>query len=205
MDILSILREVTKPKQGNRPNFDEAHVILTLTIIYAEQPIGRPTLMKRLGLGEATTRTLLRRLKELDLIRVDKVGGTELTETGKKLIEMWNSRIYMEKRDLKTINWNSIMVVAKNEASLLDKIKVLELRDMIIKAGANAALIAVVKNGHIEIPPKTNEFSIKGLLEEIKIACSSCQDGDLIVFITPDDMHIAYKVGLLLFESWSNN
>lgn len=205
MDILSILREITKPKRGNKPNFDEAHVLITLDIIYREQPIGRPTLIKRLGLGEATIRTMLKRLKEHNLIKVDKVGGAELTDEGKKLIEFWNSQIHLEKIDLKTINWNSIMIAARNKADILYKIKILELRDMIIKAGANAALIAVMKNGEIEIPPKTSEFSIKGLPEEIKNACDICKDNDLIVFIIPNDIHLAYKVGLLLFEDRINN
>ncbi|AWR97779.1 DUF4443 domain-containing protein [Acidianus sulfidivorans JP7] len=205
MDIQSVTAEVTKPKQGNRPNFDDAYVIYTLDIIYKEQPIGRPTLIRKLGLGESSVKTLLRRLKELNIIKVDKVGGAELTELGKKLIETWKSKIYIEKVELKSISWNSMMIIAKNESYLLDKFKVTELRDMIIKAGANATLIAIIKNNQIELPPKTSEFSINNLIEEIKNVCKNCENNDLIVFVTPDDIHLAYKVGLILFENRINS
>ncbi|ARM76545.1 DUF4443 domain-containing protein [Acidianus manzaensis] len=205
MDIQLIINDITKPKQGNRPNFDEAHVIYAMDIIYKEQPIGRPTLIRKLGLGEATVKTLLKRLKESNIIKVDKVGGAELTELGKELLSEWNSKISIEKTELKSISWNSMMIIAKNEADLLNKIKVTQLRDMIIKAGANAALIAIIKSNEIELPPKTSEFSIPGLIEEIKKHCEKCENNDLIVFITPDDIHLAYKVGLILFENRVNS
>ncbi len=205
MDILTIISEATKPKQGNKPKYDEAHVIHALLTIQNEQPIGRPTLEKRLNLGDATVRTLLRRLKELGVIKVDKVGGAEITEEGKKALDEWSSIIKIGEAELKSVNWNCSMIVVKGGSKILGKQKVIELRDKIIKLGADSVLISVILNNRIELPPKTEEFGMKELLDEIKDSCKICENNDLIAYILPKDLNLAYKVGLFLFENWVNS
>lgn len=205
MDILTIVAEATKPRQGNKPKYDESHVIQALLIIQKEQPIGRPTLEKRLQLGDATVRTLLRRLRELGVIKVDKVGGAEITEEGKEALREWNSIIKIGEAELKSINWNCSMIIVKGGSKILEKQKVIELRDKIIKLGADSTLISVILNNKVELPPKTEEFGMRELLEDIRNSCDSCENNDLIVYILPKDTHLAYKVGLLLFESWLNS
>ncbi|WP_236751970.1 DUF4443 domain-containing protein [Acidianus sp. HS-5] len=205
MDILTIITETTKPKQGNKPKYNEAHVIHALLIIQNEQPIGRPTLEKRLNLGDATVRTLLRRLKEVGAIKVDKVGGAEITEECKKALQEWNSIIKIGEAELKSVNWNCSMIMVKDGSKIIEKQKVIELRDKIIKLGADSVLISIFLNNKVELPPKTEEFGMKELLEEIKNSCKTCENNDLIAFILPKDLYLAYKVGLFLFESWINS
>jgi predicted transcriptional regulator len=205
MDILTIITEATKPKQGNKPKYDESHVLHALLVIQKEQPIGRPTLEKRLQLGDATVRTLLRRLRELGVIKVDKVGGAEITEEGKKALQEWDSVIKIGEAELKSINWDCSMIIVKGGSKILEKQKVIELRDKIIKLGADSVLISVILNNKVELPPKTEEFGMKKLLEDIKNSCRLCENNDLITYILPKDLHLAYKVGLLLFENWINS
>jgi predicted transcriptional regulator len=200
MDILKVIEEAVKPKQGNKPKYDESHVILALEIINKEQPIGRLSLMKKLNISEAPIKTLLKRLREIGIIKVDKVGGAELTEEGKNIINEWNKKIFISHTYLNSINWKSIEIILKNGRNILDKIAVISLRDSIIKEGADSALIAILTDKGIELPPKTDELSIGNLLKDIKDSCTFCTTNDLIVFIIPEDNYIAYKVALLLIR-----
>ncbi|MEM3863164.1 MAG: DUF4443 domain-containing protein [Metallosphaera sp.] len=202
MSEISALEEATKPRQGNKPSYDEAYVILALNIIYDESPVGRITLMRKLGLGEASMKTMLRRLKEMGLIAVDKVGGNQLTDKGKELIEAWRSRVSIRPAALESLKWKCNQIALKNGEGLVDRFGVIRLRDEIIRMGAEASLITVKRNG-LEIPPRTDEFSINSLLQEVTFLSNQFDRGTLIIYITPQDIHLAYKVAtrLLQFES----
>jgi len=197
---MKVIEEAVKPKQGNKPKYEEPHVILALETINKEQPIGRLSLMKKLNLSEAPIKTLLKRLREIGIIKVDKVGGAELTEEGKNLVDEWNNKIFISHVNLNSIKWKSIEIILKNGRNILDKIGVIPLRDSIIKTGADSVLIAILTDKGIELPPKTDELSIGDLLNEIKNNCTFCNKNDLIVFIIPEDNYIAYKVALLLIK-----
>ena len=204
MEVITIINKAVTPKKGNKPNFDEAHVLLALDIINKEQPIGRHLLMKRLNLSEATTRTLIKRLKELQLINIDKIAGILLTENGKKIIEALHSQIkIIDEIKIDTINWETSAVIINNGKSILDKIGILQMRDLIIKAGAEKVLIAVIENNTLELPPKSfNESEeVKKLKNELKERIGRLtKDGDLIVFFEPKGRYLAYKILTIILE-----
>ncbi|AWR99981.1 DUF4443 domain-containing protein [Metallosphaera hakonensis] len=200
MSAISALQEATKPRQGNRPSYDEAYVIWALNVIHDEAPVGRLTLMRRLGLGEASIKTMLRRLREMGLITVDKVGGADVTEKGKQLVDMWKSNVNISQVRLASLNWDALQIVLRNGSSLVEKMGVIRMRDLIIKDGAEAALITVKSNAGIEIPPRTEEFSIKSLLEEVTNLSLNFPSGSLIIYVIPRDIHLAHKIGISLME-----
>lgn len=190
-----MLTKATEPKQGNKPKFDEGHVLMSLMYISELQPVGRITLMKKMELSEASMKTLLRRLKELSLISTDPVGGNILTNEGQKIVSCVKEHSLIRSVNLKSLGWNSVMIILRKGAEILEKIPVLTLRDEIIRLGAEKVLICIYnKDGKIEIPPKTEEMSLKNLIEEIKANCTTCDEGDLILFATPNDIHLAYLV-----------
>jgi len=206
VEELLILSKVTLPKRGNRPNFDDAHVLLALDIIEKEQPIGRHLLMKRLSLTEASTRTMIKRLKELGLITIDKVAGILITENGRKiLLNIRNKVKIIEDVNLSTIGWKGQAVVIRNGKILLDKIGLLNLRDLVIKQGASQTIIAIVnEEGKIELPPKTfNENEeIKKLKDEINEKLGKESNvNDLTIIFEPKDLHLAYKIALAILSS----
>jgi len=206
VEELSILSKVTLPKKGNKPNFDDAHVLLALAIIEREQPIGRHLLMKKLSLTEASTRTMIKRLKELGLISIDKVAGIFITENGRKLLlNLHNKAKIIEEVSLSTLGWKSQAIIVRNGKAILDRIGLLNLRDLIIKQGADHAIIAVVnEEGKIELPPKTFDESeeIKKLKDEIKEKLGKENKiNDLIVVFEPQDLHLAYKITLVILTS----
>lgn len=197
---LVTLNILTAVRQGNKPNYDKAHVMLALIYIKNEGPIGRISLMRKLGLGESTIKTLLRRFKEQKLIIIDRVGGAIITDKGIELLSSIEKLIKVKETTLFSINWDTVMIVIKSGKSILDKIGVLKLRDFIIRLGAESVLIAEVLENKIFLPPFTDEKSMSNLLNEIKANCDKCENNDLILFITPKNLHLAYKVALELLE-----
>ncbi|ABP95859.1 MULTISPECIES: DUF4443 domain-containing protein [Metallosphaera] len=200
MSGISALQEATKPRQGNRPSYDEAYVMWALNLIHDEPPMGRLTLMKKLGLSEASVKTMLKRLREMGLITVDRIGGTELTEGGKKLVEGWRSMVRISEVYINSLNWKAIQLVILGGKNLVEREGVIQLRDLIIRTGAEATLITIKENQGIEIPPKTEDFSMKSLLQEVALLSSSLPVGSLIIYLIPQDIHLAYKVGISLLE-----
>ncbi|BFH74304.1 hypothetical protein SJAV_22480 [Sulfurisphaera javensis] len=205
MEELLTLSKVTIPKKGNKPNFDEAHVLLALSIIEKEQPIGRHLLMKKLGLSEASTRTMIKRLKELNLIKVDKVAGIFLSDIGEKILSsIRNKANIIENVKISSINWNSMIVKIKNGRLFLERIGLLNLRDLIIKQGATRTIIAVIsEDGRLELPPKTFDESeeIKKLKEELQNKIKDAEINDLIIIFEPQDLHLTYKIILTILTS----
>ncbi|BAB66287.1 DUF4443 domain-containing protein [Sulfurisphaera tokodaii] len=205
MEELLTLTKVTLPKKGNKPNFDEAHVLLALSIIEKEQPIGRHLLMKKLGLTEASTRTMIKRLKELGLITIDKVAGILITDLGKKILSNIRSKVTISNEiELTSINWKSELIKIKNGRIILEKMGLLNLRDLIIKQGATRTLIAVInEEGRIELPPKTFDESeeIKKLKEELQSKVNKLEINDLIIVFEPVNQHLAYKIALAILTS----
>ncbi|WP_225905691.1 DUF4443 domain-containing protein [Stygiolobus caldivivus] len=203
MEIVTLLNQAVTPKKGNKPNFDEAHVLLALDIIKKEQPIGRHLLMRKLGLSEASTRTLIKRLRELGLVNIDKVAGIILSDKGKELLDYFLQRtVVLESIKLDTINWDASCLILRNSSSLIEKIGILELRDLIIRSGATRTLIGIVDlDEKIELPPKTfNESEeVKKLKGEIKEKLTHVMKPyDLVIFFEPRNNYLAYKILLSL-------
>ncbi|MBB5252562.1 DUF4443 domain-containing protein [Sulfurisphaera ohwakuensis] len=205
MEELLTITKVTLPKKGNKPNFDEAHVLLALSIIEKEQPIGRHLLMKKLGLTEASTRTMIKRLKELGLITIDKVAGILITDLGKRILSNIRSKVTIsDEIELTSINWKSELIKIKNGRIILEKMGLLNLRDLVIKQGATRTLIAVInEEGRIELPPKTFDESeeIKKLKEELQSKVNNLEINDLIIVFEPVDQHLAYKIALTILTN----
>jgi len=195
-EIISLLK-VIEPKKGNRPNFDEAHVLIALDTINKHQPIGRQLLTRMLSLSEASIRTMIRRLRELEFVEVDRVAGIFITDKGKKLLEYLHERtIILENVMIYSIQWKVNGVVILNGINILNKIGILDLRDNLVKLGASKILIAVKNDNQIELPPKTFDESeeIKRLKTELIEKFSNIPSDSLIILFEPQDIHLAYKI-----------
>ncbi len=158
MKLKELLSEITKAKRGVKPAYTKYHVLKCLLLIYNDEPIGRIKLSKALNLGETSVRTLLSRLKELDIINIDRVGGVYLSDHGRSLLKKVMDIIHgIQKID--SIYIEKIMPQYKYVYSLSLKIplrklniKLTSLRDIIIRSGADAALILIVENGKLCLP-----------------------------------------------------
>jgi predicted transcriptional regulator len=204
MDYLKILDSLTSPRQGNKPNFEKSHVILLLEILEKEQPIGRISIMRKLGLTEATTKTLIKRLKLENLIEIDKLNGVKLTQKGEELLKYFKSKIKIKEGKLQSIRWKGFFILIKYGSIILEKMNVIEIRDKIVKLGPDKTLIIIIKeNNKIEIPPFTAEQELIDLIDELRDNCKDlgCEKDDLVIFISPESSKsLAYKVGLEILK-----
>ncbi len=148
-EFLDILSKTSSERRGIKPRYSRADVYQALLLLLEEGPLGRLKIAEKLGLGEASVKTMLRRLKELSIVDIDPIAGAYLTSKGRKIIKEILEKIRPPATmDLhETAEWpNSKIIVLRKASHLLKKINVLELRDELIRRGARAALIIVVEN-----------------------------------------------------------
>jgi len=199
-----VLNKVLEAKGRVRPSFSLYHVVKALIKIYEEGPIGRQLLSKTLGLGEASTRTLIRRLANEELVKVDPIGGCILTSKGLSIVKELLKRIHLGLRvedllveSLKLSEY-AYATMVKGGCKILDRIKPYEVRDEIIKSGADAALIVCVINGKAVLPGGQkvvgeDEFpQLKMLRERLKAS-----DNDLILIAYCKDPKTCEEAALI--------
>ncbi len=184
MDEAKIISDVCRARRGIRPAFTPSHVFLALKELL-KGPIGRATLSKRLGLGEASTRTLISRLRELGLVEVDKVAGVILTNKGINLI----SKLISIVKTLGSINTSSICESTYSEAAIIrggakyvEKIGILDVRDLLVKYGAKGGIILYYRDKRFFMPtPSGLElFTDRSIVDQL-LSRAEVLDGDAII------------------------
>lgn len=186
-----------------RASYSVPHIVKIL-FLAKKEPLGRFKLMKELGLGEATVKTLLKNLVEGNLLKSTK-RGVALTASGKKTLDKIKRKMVFPiridaknytDRGLYKNKFDSVILV-KNAVK---KIRLgIEQRDIAIKSGAIGATTLIQKNGRIIFPSKcldVNEFG-DYLKKHFKI-----NDNDVIVICSAPSYktaeYAALEVGLSL-------
>lgn len=129
------------------------HVIKALQLI-EERKIGRNKLSKELILGKGATRTLIERLKDYNLVTVDRAGCT-LSKKGKQL---WNTlhailpeKIVLDRSGLTLAAFNVAILVKRGGS----RVKLgMEQRDAALLIGAKGATTLISRKGKLTIPPE---------------------------------------------------
>ena len=166
LSLLEILERATrKIAPGPAPSFNEAHVVKALELIGEYGSIGRIRLSKELGLGEGTTRTLLKHLKNEGITQSSR-SGISFSETGKKLFSELRSKISKE-ADVPssplTIGSFNIGILVRNSANAVGS--GMEQRDTAIKSGASGATTLVFSSNRLSLP--TGEENLSESMPEL--------------------------------------
>ncbi len=184
MNAARIIAEIAMPRRKVKPNFTPYHVIKALMII-SKGHVGRPKLREELKLGDASTRTLLKRLKEAGLVRSFRPTGTELTERGREVLkEVLNSLVVLGEVAHGSICDNCVTsaVVLRNAADLLRGMGVIRVRDLVVKQGADGALILLVgPNGRALMPIQGGEIPFTDPLVSNVRKKVPLREGDVIL------------------------
>ncbi len=178
---MDLLTKASSEKRGVKPRYRRADVYQTLLVLAREGPLGRLKIAERIGLGEASIKTMLRRLRDLGLVEVDPVAGAYLTSKGEEIINNLSDKIKppITVSLYETAKWpNSKVVVLRKAADLLNKINVLEIRDELIRRGAHAALIIIVEDGVAKLAG-VEEYVSEEINRIAKIA--GADDKDLVL------------------------
>jgi len=134
-----------------RASYSIAHVVKVLFLL-SEKPMGRHQLMKEIGLGEATVKTLIKRLKNNNLIKKSTKGNV-LTKKGTLLVNkiLKNISRPVEIAIKKyTVGKYNFAILVKNSSNRVRS--GIEQRDEAIKIGADGATTLVCKNKRLIFP-----------------------------------------------------
>jgi len=158
--LLEVIERVTrKIAPGPAPSFNEAHVVKALEIIGKCGIVGRIRLSKEVGLGEGTTRTLLKHLKNEGITQSSR-SGIFFSETGKKLFSDLRSKV-SEGVDVAssplTVGSFNIAVLVRDSAQAVGS--GMEQRDTAIKSGASGATTLVFSGNKLSMPACVNDIS----------------------------------------------
>jgi len=153
MEALRVIEKVTsKIAPGRAPSFIEVHVIKALETISAEGGVGRTKLSEVLGLGGGATRTLVKHLRNEEMIEVSR-SGIVLSKFGEKVFSDLKSRISEEIEIPKsplTVGAFNVAVLIRNAAGLVQY--GVEQRDAAIKVGASGATTLVFSRNKLTMP-----------------------------------------------------
>jgi len=178
---LETLRQViASDYKGPRAVFTEVHVLKALLAIGESKTIGRGRLGLATGLGQGEVRTLIKRLRDNDLILIES-GGCRLSKSGEReylkirAMLLWSSAIEAAPLKLGDVCW---AVVARGAAK---KVRFgIEQRDASIKAGADGAFTAVFRSGRFTVPGEGTDCEKRGPSEPwITIRRAPVADADV--------------------------
>ncbi len=180
---IKIIEKISEPiAAGPILKYKPVHTLEAINLI-GTQPIGRIKLTRKLGLGEGVTRTLLKHLKDNELITVDRRLGCKLTKYGKEIFKFIRSKI----SDIIEIPEISITLGEYNVAVLIRKSSGavkngLEQRDAAIKTGAVGATTLIFKNKNFHMPGGGDDCLEKmPRVREVIISNLHPENGDVII------------------------
>lgn len=185
MREVRVLLKIAEERGGVKPGFSPYHVFKVLDFLYMRNISSRHELMRFLGLGEASVKTLLNRLREASLVSISRPHGTKLTETGRELVSSLKNNIELVPHlRVESLCTNCIIsgLILSNGYAILDRIGgVIVLRDLIVREGADGALILTYLRGTFYLPVTRDLEQLKNEELSNRLKDSRIHDSDLIV------------------------
>ncbi len=194
-ELAQIFKKLLEARGHVKPMYNEYHVLKALLTIERKEPIGRIALSRELGIGVASTRTLVKRLLELGVVEVDTVGGCFLTELGRRILSFIHSSIKRIERVTPCIGPDLALdreaYAALIAPSIAGKRSAITLRDTFVRYGASAALIACIRGGRAVLPPDftADERSLPSL--RVLREALGASEGDYIAVTYARDARLA--------------
>jgi len=168
--------------RGPLPRFTDSHLWRALEIIVERRRVGRKELVRELGIGEGSVRTILDRLRRDGLVTSSRKGH-EPTKKGKKVIrERSRKFVRIDAGDM-TVGEIDVATVVRGAAS---RVRYgIEQRDEAIKIGADGATVLVFRKGKLQLP---GGFArVEEDLSQLLIRTFDLKEGDVVVIGTAKD------------------
>lgn len=170
---------------GAAPSFREVHLVRTLLFL-SQGKAGRKSLVKILGVGEGSVRTIIKKLTQDGLI-LSRPRGHELSAGGRKLVRSYTSLFTPpEVVDLDISPGKKCGVVVLHRLS--DRVTSgLREREIAVKAGADGAVLLKKTGVELKFPcsdislrdyPKTKAFLNKMMLSPKDVIVISFSDSE---------------------------
>jgi len=191
--LLEVIERVTrKIAPGPAPSFNEAHVVKALEIIGKCGIVGRIRLSKELGLGEGTTRTLLKHLKNEGITQSSR-SGISFSEEGKKLFSDLRSKlsegVEVPSSPL-TVGPFNIAILVRDSAQAVGS--GMEQRDIAIKSGASGATTLVFSGNKLSMPTgEQNVSECLPMLHDELVTKINPKENDVIIVGSGENRKLA--------------
>jgi len=172
---------------GPSTTFSVFHIFYALTLL-SEKPIGRGKLAEKLDVGEGAVRTIIKRLRDANLIATSR-EGCNLTEKGisvwKEFERVFPGRVEIEKTQLTSSEYNYAFLINDSGQNVKSGI---EQRDAAIMGGAKRAIAIVARHDQLMIESVSNDIKKDFPKAAIKILKDiRPKNNDVIVIAGSDD------------------
>jgi predicted transcriptional regulator len=174
--------------KGPRITFNEVHVIKAIMTIGKSEFVGRGKLASLLNMGQGEVRTLIRRLREEELIVIG-TSGCELTNEGREeynsimKIVPWSANVSAERLGIGPHCWAAIVRGRSKKVRLG-----IEQRDAAIRAGALGAVTVIFASGRFRIPSEWTDCEKVSPGEPWEsIRKFQPKEGDVVIISGADD------------------
>jgi predicted transcriptional regulator len=185
MNALALITNITeRTVPGRHPSYSAVHVYKALELLKNESGIGRKQLSIELRMGEGTIRTMIRRMKENDLITSSK-KGMNLSSKGLEALKEIENRISTSEFP------SSSITIARDNYSVLvkgasNKIrKGVEQRDAALIAGAKGATTLIYDGEYLSMPG--TKLHVKDTMTDHLISNFKPEKGDVIIIGSSND------------------
>ena len=166
---------------GAKPSYRKEHILKALLILDKKRT-GRKKLVKKMGLGEGSVRTILKKLKEEELITSVKQGHS-LTEKGSLILantlKKFTRPETFETFDLACGSPKAMSIIKDASAKVG---KGMDQRDTAVKAGADGALILACKDGELQFPSGGIGLDELGETKR-KVEALPLSEGDVVAIV----------------------
>ena len=187
MNSINILIQLSgKISHGRSPEFTTAYILKALQMIN-ELNLGRKQLSLKLGLGEGTIRTLIRRFKKENLVKTSR-KGMSLTEKGTKVLSSIQQVLIGSNfpKTKITVADHNFAVLVKGHS---DKVRYgVEQRDAAIKLGSKGASTLVMKDNVLIMPGVDSGVDVE-TLDALRIF--DLENEDVVIIGSADSVLIA--------------
>lgn len=200
IELIKLINEVASTKTGPPTRFLREHTLLALLTL-SDSPLGRKSLAQRLGLGEGSARSLLKRLEARNLLTSTRTG-CHITEEGQRLVELIRSVLTGPVRvraGALTVGAKDAAVLVRGGGAFVDS--GLGVRDSAFRAGADGATVLVVRNDGVYFP---DGIRCPGELQEIGASVAellAARGGDAVVIGTAQTYTLA-ELGAVAGALW---
>jgi Domain of unknown function (DUF4443) len=185
---LPVLREVLSSEyKGPRAVFSEVHVLKAILAIGAGRAVGRGRLGSLVGLGQGEVRTLIKRMKEKELIVIEP-DGCRLSRKGEREFQKLREKIPWSS----AVDASSLGIGERCSAVLVRGAagsvrKGIEQRDAAIRVGAMGAFTALYARGRFTLPGGGEDCEKDGPPELWPAARSAGpREGDALIVVGAD-------------------
>lgn len=185
---LEALRDVLSSEyRGPRAVFSEVHVLKAILAIGAAGAVGRGRLGSLVGLGQGEVRTLIKRMKENDLILIQP-DGCKLSKKGEREFQKlrekipWSSPVEAESLG---IGEECAAVLVRGAGENVRR--GIEQRDAAVRVGAIGAFTALFAKGRFTIPGEGTDCEKDGPRGLWSAARSAGpREGDVLIVVGAD-------------------